>query len=62
MVRKVFKPEQIINDLRDVEVLLNQGSRYVKLAESCVSPGTPSTAEYRGRLRASCESPVLQVT
>ena len=45
MVRKAFKPEQIINKLREAEVLLSQGSTVeVKPVESWESPNRPITA------------------
>ncbi len=44
MVRKSYKPEQIINKLREVEILLNQGAN---VAEACWKIGVTDQTYYR---------------
>ena len=39
MVRKAFKPEQIINKLREAEVLLSQGSTVGEASRKLSVPG-----------------------
>ncbi len=46
MVRKVFKPEQIINKLREAEVLLSQGST---VGEASRKLGVTDQTYYRWR-------------
>ncbi len=46
MVRKAFKPEQIINKLREVEVLLSQGST---VGEASRKLGVTEQTYYRWR-------------
>ena len=46
MVRKVFKPEQIINKLREAEVLLSQGST---VGEASRKLGVTEQTYYRWR-------------
>jgi transposase-like protein len=46
MVRKVFKPEQIINKLREAEVLLSQGST---VGEASRKLGITEQTYYRWR-------------
>jgi transposase-like protein len=46
MVRKAFKPEQIINKLREAEVLLSQGST---VAEASRKLGVTEQTYYRWR-------------
>ncbi len=46
MVRKAFKPEQIINKLREAEVLLSQGST---VGEASRKPGVTEQTYYRWR-------------
>ena len=38
MKKKGFTPEEIIGKLREAEVLLGQGARWAKRAETLVSP------------------------
>jgi len=46
MVRKAFKPEQIINKLREAEVLINQGA---KVSEASRKLGITEQTYYRWR-------------
>ena len=46
MVRKSYTPEQIINKLREVEILLNQGA---KIGEACRKIGVTEQTYYRWR-------------
>ena len=46
MIRKVFKPEQIINKLREAEVLLSQGST---VGEASRKLGVTEQTYYRWR-------------
>jgi putative transposase len=46
MVKKAYKPEQIINKLREAEVLLSQGS---KVGEACRKLGIAEQTYYRWR-------------
>jgi transposase-like protein len=46
MVRKAFKPEQIINKLREAEILLSQGST---VAEASRKLGVTEQTYYRWR-------------
>ena len=46
MVRKVFKPEQIINKLREAEILLSQGST---VGEASRKLGVTEQTYYRWR-------------
>ncbi len=46
MVRKAFKPEQIINKLREAEILLSQGST---VAEASRKLGVTQQTYYRWR-------------
>ena len=46
MVRKSHSPEQIINKLRGVEILLNQGA---KVGEACRKIGVTEQTYYRWR-------------
>ena len=46
MVKKSHSPEQIINKLREVEILLNQG---VKVGEACRKIGVTEQTYYRWR-------------
>ena len=46
MVRKVFKPEQIINKLREAEILLSQGST---VGEASRKLGVTQQTYYRWR-------------
>ena len=46
MVRKAFKPEQVINKLREAEILLSQGST---VAEASRKPNVTEQTYYRRR-------------
>ena len=46
MVKKSHSPEQIINKLREAEILLNQG---VKVGEACRKIGVTEQTYYRWR-------------
>jgi transposase-like protein len=46
MVRKTYTPEQIINKLREAEILLNQGA---KIGEACRKIGVTEQTYYRWR-------------
>ena len=46
MVRKSYTPEQIINKLREVEILLNQGAN---VGEACRKIGVTEQTYYRWR-------------
>jgi putative transposase len=46
MVRKFYTPEQIINKLREVEILLNQGAN---VGEACRKIGVTEQTYYRWR-------------
>ena len=46
MVRKSYTPEQIINKLREAEILLNQGA---KIGEACRKIGVTEQTYYRWR-------------
>jgi len=46
MVRKSYTPEQIINKLREVETLLNQGAN---VGEACRKIGVTEQTYYRWR-------------
>ena len=46
MVRKSYTPEQIINKLREVEILLNQGAN---VGEACRKIGVAEQTYYRWR-------------
>ena len=47
MVRKAFRPEQIINRLREAEVLLSQGATIGEATEGWGSRSRPTTAGAR---------------
>ncbi len=46
MVRKTYTPEQIINKLREAEILLNQGAN---IGEACRKIGVIEQTYYRWR-------------
>ena len=46
MVRKSYTPEQIINKLREVEIMLNQGAN---VSEACRRIGVTEQSYYRWR-------------
>ncbi len=46
MVKKSYTPEQIINKLREVEILLNQGAN---VGEACRKIGVTAQTYYRWR-------------
>jgi transposase-like protein len=46
MVKKAFKPEQIINKVREAEILLNQGAT---VGEACRKIGVTEQTYYRWR-------------
>jgi putative transposase len=57
MVRKVFKPEQIINKLREAEILLSQGST---VAEASRKLNVTEQTYYRWRKELEQENSRLK--